>query len=115
MIVVVVVVMIVVPIIVVVAMIFMIPMAFMHLPPFLVVVIVRMGPVSARIRRSLPDAWNPDVVVAARTPITIDPRIAFSRHGRSCFIADWWRRDADIDLDLAERLCCQGRRDKHAA
>jgi hypothetical protein len=57
----------------------------------------------------LPTAGDPDIAAAAGAPVPIDPGVAFSRHGRSHFIADWrwWR--ADIDLDLAECRYCQGR------
>jgi hypothetical protein len=92
-----------------VAMVFAVPVAFMYLPALLVMVVVRMAPVCAGVRRLLPTAGDPGIVAAACAPVPIDPSVAFSRHGRSYLIADWrwWR--ADIDLDLAECRYCQGR------
>ena len=92
--------------VVVIAMVFAIPVAFMHLPAPLVVVVVRMAPIGAGVRWTLPDAGDPDVPAAALTPIAIDPDEALFRHGRPYLIPDWWRRGADIDLDLAECWDC---------
>ncbi len=96
-------------IVVVVAMVLAIPVAFVHLPALLVVVVVRMAPVGAGVRRPLPNAWNPDIMIAANSPVAIDPSVAFSGQGRPDFIADGWRWGADIDLDLAECRDCQSR------
>jgi hypothetical protein len=96
-------------VVVVIAMIFVIPVAFVHLPATLIVVVVGVGPVGAGIGRLLPCTWNPDIVAAARHPVPIDPDEAFRGHGRRDFIADWWRRGSDVDLDLAECRDCQGR------
>jgi hypothetical protein len=96
-------------IIVVIAMVFAVPMTFMNLPALLVVVVVRMAPVCAGVGRTLPDAGDPDITAAPRAPVPIDPGIAFSGHGRSHLIADWWRWGSDIDLDLTECRNCQGR------
>ena len=86
--------------IVVVAMIFMIPVAFVHTPAFLVVVVVRMGPVGAGIRRAIPAAWNPDVTALVDSPVAIDPGIAFARDRWACFITQWGRCSADVDANL---------------
>ena len=99
----------VVTIVVVIAMVFTVPMAFMNSPTFAVVVVVGMAPVGARVGWPLPSAGDPDIVAAARAPVSIDPGVAFFRHGRSYLIADRWRWRADIDLDLAECRNCQGR------
>ena len=96
-------------VVMVIAMVFAVPVAFMYLPPLLVVVVVWMTPVRAGVGRPLPSAWDPDVAVATRPPIAINPGVAFPRHGRPYLIADWRRWGADIDLDLAERRNCQGR------
>ena len=96
-------------IVVVIAVVFAVPVSFMNLPTFAVVVVVGVGPVGAGVGWPLPDARDPDVAVATRAPVSIDPGVAFSRHDRSYLIADWWRWGADIDLDLAECRNCQGR------
>ncbi len=93
-------------IVVVIAMVFAVPVAFMNSPTFAVVVVVGMAPVGAGVGWPLPSAGDPDIVTAARAPVPIDPGVAFSRHDRSYLIADWWRRGADIDLDLAECRNC---------
>ena len=95
--------------VVVIPVVFMIPMAFVHLPAALVVVVVGVAPVGAGVGWPLPSAGDPDIVAAARAPVPIDPGEAFSRHERSHLIADWWRRGADIDLDLAE---CRNRQSR---
>jgi hypothetical protein len=89
-----------------IAMVFVIPMAFMHLPATLIMVIVRMAPVSSRIRWPLPNPWNPDIPSAANSPVTIDPHEAFSWKRRSYLITNGWWRRADVNLDLAERRNC---------
>src|ERR1700733_11485591 len=77
--------------VVVIAAVLVIPMSLVHLPAALVMVIVRMSPVRACIRRSLPDAGIPDITPAIVAPITVDPGVALAWHGRSDFIADRWR------------------------
>jgi len=96
-------------VVMVIAMVFAVPVAFMYLPTLLVVVVVGMAPVRAGVGWPLPSAWDPDVAVATRPPIAINPGVTFSWHGRYYLIADWRRWGADIDLDLAECRSCQGR------
>jgi hypothetical protein len=96
-------------VVMVIAVVFAVPVPFMYLPALLVVVVVRMAPVGAGVGWPLPSAWDPDVAVATRPPIAINPGVAFPRHGRSDLITHWWRWGADIDLDLAECRYCQGR------
>jgi hypothetical protein len=96
--------------VVVIAAVFVIPMSFVHLPATLVVVIVRMSPVSARIRWPLPYARIPDITPIIVAPVSVDPGVALAWHGRSDFIADGWWRSADVNMDLAKCRHCQGRR-----
>src|SRR5438309_2092378 len=96
---------IVVPVVVVIAMVFVVPVAFVHLPALLVVVVVGMAPVGAGVGWPLPDAGDPDIAAAPSSPVAIDPGVTFSRHGRSYLISRRWR-GAEIDLDLTE---CRGR------
>jgi hypothetical protein len=91
---------------VVIAMVFAIPMTFMHLPATLIMVVVRMTPVGSRVRRSLPDAGDPDISSAALSPVAIDPGVAISWDGRPCLIANGGRRRADVNLYLAECRNC---------
>src|ERR1700737_322057 len=92
-----------------IAMVFAVPVPFMNLPTFAVVVVVGVGPVGAGVGWALPSAGDPDIVTAARAPVRIDPGEVFCGHGRPDLIADWRRRGTDIDLDLAECRNCQGR------
>jgi hypothetical protein len=98
------VVVIVMPMVVVIAVVFVVPVPFVNLPTLLIVVVVGMAPVGAGVRWPLPDAGNPDVAVATRAPIAINPGVAFSWHGRPYLVSHRWRR-AEIDLDLTE---CRG-------
>ena len=89
-------------IIVVIAMVFAVPVPFMNLPTFAVVVVVGVGPVGAGVGWALPSAGDPDVVTAARAPVAVDPGVTFCWQGRHYFIANRWRWGADIDLNLTE-------------
>jgi hypothetical protein len=89
-------------VVVMVAVVFVVPMAFVHLPSVFVMVVVWVGPIGAGIGRPLPYSGNPDVVIAVNAPVAIDPGVALCWNRRSHFIADWWGRGADINLDLAE-------------
>jgi hypothetical protein len=93
--------------VVVIAMVFVVPMALMHLPATLIVVVVRMAPVSACVGWALPNPWDPDIPSAASSPVAVNPDEAFSWKGRPHFIANGWRRRPDVNLDLAECRDCQ--------
>jgi len=77
-----------------IAMVFVVPMAFMHRPAALIVVIVRMAPVSSRIRWPLPNS------------VAIHPDKTFARKRWPYLITNGWWRRADVNLDLAERRNC---------
>lgn len=89
-------------IVVVVAMVFTVPVAFMHLPATIIMVVVRMAPVGSHVGRPLPDPGDPDISPAAITPVAVDPGVSFSWHRWPYLIAYGWRRRADVDVDLAE-------------
>jgi hypothetical protein len=95
-------------VVVVIAMVFVVPMAFMHLPTTLIVVVVRMAPVSSRVGRPLPDPRNPDIPTAASSPVAINPDVTLSWKGRPCLITYGRRWSADVDADLAECGNCYG-------
>ena len=100
-----VVVMLVVPAVVMVAMVFVVPVAFVHLPALLVVVVVGVAPVSAGVRWPLPDAGDPDVAVATLPPVAINPGVTLPWHGRA-YLVSHRRRRAKVDLDLTECWGC---------
>jgi len=56
-----------------IAVVFVVPVAFMHAPAFLVVVIVWMVPVGAGIRRAVPTAANPYIMAALISPVSVNP------------------------------------------
>ena len=93
--------------VVMVVVVFAVPMAFVHLPALLVVVVVRMTPVSTGIRRTRPDTWHPDVTASAVAPVAFGPHKADSRHGRAHLVPKRRRCAADIHMNLSD-----GRRSK---
>ena len=87
-------------VVMVIAMVFVVPMAFMHLPALLVMVVVRMAPVSPLVRRTLPGAWTPNVAATLSSPIAFGPHKTGARHGRPSFVAQRWWGAADVNLNL---------------
>ena len=80
-----------------VAVVFMVPMSFVVLPAFPVVIVMRMRPIGAGIRWLLVAPGDPTVVVTLRHPATTDPNHSNYRRGRwRRFHNDRRRRDADI-------------------
>jgi hypothetical protein len=73
--------------VVVVTVIIVVPMTLIVLPAVVIVVVVRMSPICARVGRSAPYSGDPHVSAAVRVPISIDPGIARTRHGRPHLIA----------------------------
>jgi hypothetical protein len=80
--------------------ILMIPMPLVHLPAFTVVVIVRMTPVCPFIRRTVPSAPDPPVMMTDWFPISIHPDEARTRSRSILLIADRRRWDPDVHRNL---------------
>jgi hypothetical protein len=95
-------------VVVMIAMIFVVPVSFVHLPSLLVVVVVRMGPVSASVGWTIPAAGNPDVPTVVNSPVAVDPGIPVSGHRWAYFVAHRRRCSADVDADLPKQWHCQG-------
>jgi len=93
-------------VVVMITMVFAVPMAFMHLPATLIMVVVGMAPVGSRVGRPLPDTRDPDIPPAALSPVAIHPGVAFSWHRRPHLITNGRRRRADVNLYLAECRDC---------
>src|ERR1700722_16259108 len=74
----------------------MVPVALMHRPAVGVVIVVRVAPVSTRIRRSPPCTGDPHIPCSNPVPISIGPHITGSRDRRWDLIAQGWRSNADI-------------------
>jgi len=85
-----------------VAVVFVVPVAFVHLPAAVVVVVVGVAPVGPGVGRTLPDAGTPNIATAVVSPVTFGPDVAFAGHGGADFIAEGWRGAADVDVDLGE-------------
>lgn len=89
--------------VVVVVVIVVVPMAFMEAPAFRVMVPVAVVPVGTGVRRAIPAAGDPDVAAATPAPVAIDPGVSGTGHGRTCLIAQGWRRgaaDLNAEADL---------------
>jgi hypothetical protein len=84
--------------------ILMVPMAFMESPALLIVVIVRMNPISTGIRWTFPMSCGPAVVVVADwNPISLDPVVLRLGWRRRLFVTDWGRTHLYINRDLRGR------------
>ena len=81
-------------------MILMIPMAFMQLPPLPVVIIMRVVPVGSFIRRTVPPPCHPAIMPQVRSPISIHPGIARTRHLPTSLDSQRRRRPPHINTDL---------------
>jgi hypothetical protein len=83
-------------VVVAIIMIFMIPVAFVDLPALLIVIVVRMIPIGAFIRRLLPTSRNPFIVAAIRSPVAFDPAVTRARSFRPSLVTKRRRRTSDI-------------------
>src|ERR1700733_10446869 len=91
------------------AVVFMVPMTLMVGPAAVVVVVVRMAPIRTGVGRSAPHSGGPDISAAVPVPISIDPGIAWTRHGRPHFIAQRWRSSAYVYAYSGEGWSCECR------
>jgi hypothetical protein len=89
----------------VVAVVFMIPVTFVVRPAPIVVIVVRMAPVSTRIGRPPPHSGPPHIPSAAPEPVPIDPGIAWARHRTPDLIAQRRRTNTGVDANLGEGWC----------
>ena len=102
----------VVAVVVVGVVVFMVPVAIVHLPALLVVVVVGMVPIGACIGWLLPDAAVPDVAASIVAPVSFDPDITRPGHAWLYFAAEGWRGTTDVDVDLGGGGCGEGGKDK---
>ena len=98
---------------VVVAMVFMVPVAGLHLPAAIVMIVVRVVPVAAGIGWAIPASGYPGVAIATPIPVSVDPGVAGTRRGRRSLVTKGRRGSADVDADLpeggrGERACEEG-------
>jgi hypothetical protein len=95
-------------VIVVAAVIFMVPVAFLHVPAISLMLIVRVIPVGSLVRGTLPDTGYPDVAASVKTPITINPGITLGGRWRAALVTNRWRRastDNDAEANLSKGWC----------
>jgi hypothetical protein len=83
------------------AVILAVPVAFVHLPSTVVMIVVGVGPIGAWVWPSVPSARIPLVAAAYSTPVSIDPDEAFARKRGAYLITNRRRGSADVDVDLS--------------
>lgn len=91
-----------------VVVVFVVPVAIVHLPALLVAVVVRMAPIGACVGWLLPYATVPDVAASIVSPVAFGPDITRTGHARLNFAAQGWRGTTDVDMDLGGGGCCDG-------
>jgi hypothetical protein len=90
--------------VVVVTVIIVVPMTLIVFPAVVIVVIVRMSPICACVGRPAPYSGDPHISAAVPVPISIDPGITRTRHGRPHLIAQRGRSSAYIYAYSGEGL-----------
>src|SRR6266852_279308 len=96
-----------------VVVVLVVPMSLVQHPAFLVMVVVRMRPVSPCIRRALPASLHPFVVVTHRRPITLDPNETRVRRRPRSFINHYRRRCPGVHRNLRRPRCDHSRSKQH--
>src|SRR5580692_4050498 len=87
-----------------------VPVAFVHLPTLLVVVVMGVAPVGASVRRPHPDTMHPYVVTSMVAPVALVPNVTLTWHSRAGLVAQWRRCGADIDMDLSDGRSREGKK-----
>jgi hypothetical protein len=96
----------------VIAMILAIPVALVVVPPIFVSVVVRMAPIGACIRRTLPPSGNPDIPAPVEAPISVDPEETGARRRPPALVPQRRRRAANHDANLRKRRSTEANRCK---
>lgn len=86
----------------VVAVVVMVPVAVVHLPATLVVVIVWMAPVGAVVGWALPDSGTPGIAAPVISPVAFSPDVPLAGHGRTNFSAKGRGRATDVNVNLCD-------------
>ncbi len=87
-------------VVVMIAVVFMVPVAFVHLPPLLVVVVVGVAPVGAGVGGTIPASADPVVATLVVSPVAVDPLVAFTGSDGADFVAERGWSSTDVDADL---------------
>ena len=77
-----------------------VPMSFVYLPTFAIVVVMRMGPVRSLKRRTFPVSPDPLIVVTDRRPISLHPNEAGAGRRARLLVNDGRWRGPDIYRNL---------------
>ena len=91
----------------IVVVIFVVPVAFMELPAFPIMVVMRMVPIGSSVWRALPVSGNPAIVMPVGGPVSLDPNKTCLRRRTMALIAERRRRCSDINRNLTECRHCQ--------
>jgi hypothetical protein len=92
-----------------VVVVFMVPVPFVQHPTFAIVVVMRMRPIRAFVRRPLPVPTHPSVPMPLRLPISLDPNEARTRRRPRLFINQRWRRSSNVHRNLRRSRHCHCR------
>src|ERR1700680_3977849 len=87
---------------VIIIVILVIPVAFVHFPAYLIVVVMRMVPICAGVWGTLPVPWNPAIVMPLWYPISLDPNKTCLRRRTLALIAKRRRRCSNVNRNLTE-------------
>src|SRR3979411_2665955 len=97
-----------------VVMVLMIPVTFMHPPALLVMIVMRMAPITAHVGGLFPLPCHPTIAIPVRRPVPVDPGITRTGHLPSLLIALWWWRASDIHADLRRSSNRDNNREKQS-
>src|ERR1700680_3531203 len=92
---------------VIIIVILVIPVAFVHFPAFLIVVVMRMVPIGTGVWGALPASGNPAIVMPLWYPISLDPNTPRLRWGTMALIAERGRGCSNVNRNLTECRDCQ--------
>jgi hypothetical protein len=83
-----------------VVVVFMIPVSFVQLPALLVMIVVRVAPIGAFVRRTVPAALDPAVVATVGGPISFNPSVAWTGNWSALFVAEGRGSGSDVYRNL---------------
>src|SRR4030081_3702108 len=92
-----------------------IPVAFMPSPAFAIVIVMRMVPIRSFVGRTLPVPFHPSVAMPMRSPVPLDPDVAWAGNRRTPFVTQWRRRASDIDGNLCRSRDGESNREQYSA
>jgi hypothetical protein len=85
-----------------VVMVCVIPMTFVHLPALVIVIIVRMVPVSSFVGWLIPAPGDPPIVMPIGLPVAVNPCVSGTRRVSTPFKTQRRRRAPDVNANSRE-------------